>query len=150
MFHPTDKKMLEMLKDFVVKITFLQKCKISLILTFVKRSCIDCTLLRSKFLAGKVSENSKNIWCKVKGQSQITYSCCCSPFKSYMYVWVQKLSFEWAIRILEIINWSLCLRLKLYGTLTLFWIEYSLFVSQSSKRVYIEFDKLFKVCRMKF
>ena len=31
-----------------------------MILTCVKRSCIVCTLLRSKFLAGKVSEHSKN------------------------------------------------------------------------------------------
>ena len=52
------------------------------------------------------------------------HSSCCFPFKRY--VWV---SFEWPIRILKIIAYSLCLRLILYGMLTLFWTEYSLFVS---------------------
>ena len=64
----------------------------------------------------------KNIWCKVKGQSQNMHSefcCCCSPFKRY--VWV---NFKWPIRILEITAWSLRLRLKSYGMFTLFWIEY--------------------------
>ena len=77
-----------------------------------------------------MSENSKNIWCKVKGPSQNMHSGCCSPFKRYVRV-----NFEWPIRILEITTRSLRLRLKLYGMLTLFWIEYSLLVSQKSQNI---------------
>ena len=58
------------------------------------------------------------------------HSGCCSPFKRY--VWV---SLEWPIRILEIITGLLRLRLKLYGMLTLFWIEYSLLLSQKSQSI---------------
>ena len=65
--------------------------------------------IRFPLLHGKVSEHSKNIWCKVKGQSQNVLSGYCSHFKGY--VWVD---FERQIRILEITTWSLRLRLKFY------------------------------------
>ena len=51
----------------------------------MKRSCIDCMLLKSKFLAGNVSEHSKNIWNKVKRQSQNMHLGCCSLFKRYVW-----------------------------------------------------------------
>ena len=93
--------------NFVIKITLHQKqlCFIgtNLCKKVFHRQCVI------KFQAGKVSEHSKNNWCKVKGQSQNMHSGWCSPSKRY--VWV---SFEWPIRNLEIRTWSLRLRWELH------------------------------------
>ena len=92
-----------------------------------------------------MSEHSKNIWCKVKRQSRNMHSGCCSHFKRY--VWI---NFEWPIWILKITNWSLCLRLKLYGILTIL-IKQNWLVSQKSKNIcQREFNEMFTVCKRGF
>ena len=87
--YPTDIQILDKYKKvkcknlsiFLLKLHSCKNCKIILILTARKRSYIECTLLRSKFLAGNMSKHSENIWYKVKGQSQNIHSCCCSLLK---------------------------------------------------------------------
>ena len=48
-------------------------------------SCIVWTLFRSNFLAGKLSEHSKNIWCKVKGQYAVQTNI--TPKKVLLQPW---------------------------------------------------------------
>ena len=73
-----------------------------------------------KFRAGNVSEHSKNTWCKSKDALRLLFTF-------------------YKVSMTDTNSWNhnlvADLRLKLYGMLTLFWTDFSLFVFQKSQNI---------------
>ena len=128
--HPTENKTFDKYKqkckckrysNFVLKITLMQKLQniidINRCKKVLHRLYVSC--IKKQVLSKKCVGNSPKIYDIKSKNSHKICSQIAVPLSTGMY----ELPLEWPIRILEITTWSLRLKLKVYGMLTLFWIE---------------------------